>query len=290
MRKNSLLALAALAALAAAHGGVQATTLPYKGLDKLVAEADGIVLATVRQVQSVQDSEKDIHTFVTFDHVKMLGGRHAAPTLTLRLRGGHVGNESLRIDGAPQFKADERVLMFVQGNGRDLVPLVGWNQGLFRLVNDRRGALTVADADGHPVVGLEGDRVMTGEVAEADVPLESADGASVVMHVAARGQAGGGTSEDGAEAQVVEANRAVAATPMAADDFLAALGKRISQRALGASPFFDVDSVEVGARAPLSHKDGVNANARANAVVQPAAESAQPQAPQRREIRPVEGE
>ena len=80
MRKHSLLALATVAALAAAQGAAQATTLPYKGLDRLVAEADGIVMGTVRQVQSVQDGEKDIHTFVTFDHVKMLGGRHAAPT------------------------------------------------------------------------------------------------------------------------------------------------------------------------------------------------------------------
>src|SRR6478672_10308546 len=71
MRKHSFLALAAFAALAAAQGGASATTLPYKGLDKLVAEADGIVIGTVRQVQSVQDSAKDIHTFVTFDHVKM---------------------------------------------------------------------------------------------------------------------------------------------------------------------------------------------------------------------------
>jgi hypothetical protein len=290
MRKNSLLALAALAALAAAQGGAQATTLPYKGLDKLVAEADGIVLATVRQVQSVQDADKDISTFVTFDHVKMLGGRHAASTLVLQLRGGHVGNESLRVDGAPQFKADERVLMFVQGNGRDLVPLVGWNQGLFRLVNDREGALRVADAAGRPVIGLEGERVLTADAAEADVHLESAPDADFVMHVAAQGQAEGGISEDGQPAQLVEATRAVPAAPMSADDFLAAVGKRISQRALGASPFAEVESVEAGAAARISHRDGVSANARANAVAQPPATTSQPQLPQRIDIRPVEGE
>jgi len=291
MRKNTLLALAALAALAAAQGAAQATTLPYKGLDKLVAEADGIVIGTVRQVQSVQDSEKDIHTFVTLDHVKMLGGRHAAPTLTLRMRGGHVGKESLRVDGAPQFKADERVLMFVQGNGRDIVPLVGWNQGLFRLVNDRNGNTMVADAAGRPVVALDGDRVVTADATESeDTTLESGPDAALVMHVSAPGQAGGGTTEDGAPAQVVAATRAVAATPMSADDFLAAVGKRISQRALGASPFMDVDSVEAGTRAQVNHKDGVSTNARANAVARPAAESTQPQAPQRIEIKPVEGE
>jgi hypothetical protein len=131
---------------------------------------------------------------------------------------------------------------------------------------------------------------MTGEAAEADMHLEGSEGADVVRHVAARGQAGGGASEDGAEAQVVDATRTVAATPMSADDFLAALGKRISQRALGASPFMDVESVELGAQAQISHKDGVSANARANAVAQPTTDSTQPQSPQRREIRPVEGE
>lgn len=289
MRKNHFLALAALAAaLAAAQGGAQATTLPYKGLDKLVAEADGIVLGTVRQVQSMQDERQDIETFVTIDNLKMLGGRHAAPTLTLRLRGGLVGHERLHIDAAPQFRQGERVLMFVQGNGRDLVPLVGWKQGLFRLVSDRNGGTVVADAAGRPVVAIEGDRVLTGEPASADMHLEGEPNADVVMHVAARGEASGGTSEDGASAQVVEATRAQAASPMSAEAFLAAVGARISQRALGAAPFMAVDSVEPGTPAQFSNRDGVHANTRANAVSQPAADSAQPQLPHRIEIKPVE--
>jgi len=158
-------------------------------------------------------------------------------------------------------------------------------------VNDRNGNAMVADAAGRPVVALEGDRVVTADAAEgADTPLESGPDAAFVMHVSAQGQAGGGTTEAGAPAQVVAATRAVAATPMSADEFLAALGKRISQRALGASPFMDVDSVEVGTRAQVNHKDGVSTNARANEVTRPAADASQPQAPQRREIPLVEGE
>src|SRR5262249_38388155 len=88
MRKTHLLALTAVSAALLAQGIAHGTTLPYKGVDKLVAEADGIVIGTVRQVQSAQDSQKDIETYVTLDNLKVLGGRYAAPTLTLRLKGG----------------------------------------------------------------------------------------------------------------------------------------------------------------------------------------------------------
>jgi hypothetical protein len=288
MRKTHLLALSAVAAALLAQGFAQATTLPYKGVDKLVAEADGIVIGTVRQVQAAEDSQKDIETYVTLDNLKVLGGRYAAPTLTLRMKGGRVDNEILFIDGTPQFKQDERVLMFVQGNGRDLVPLVGWTQGVFRLVADKSGALTVADNAGHPVVGLDGDKVLTSGV-DADAHVLGAPNADFVMHVAAPGQASAGKTDDGSASSMVESTVAKNAPPMSADAFLAALQKRIDKRAASASPFVQLESVEQGVPAKFSRRDGVSSNTRANAVVNAVQESAQPQLPHRMEPPPAQG-
>jgi hypothetical protein len=289
MRKTTLLALTAISAALFAQGAAHATTLPYKGVDKLVAEADGIVIGTVRQVQSTEESQKDIETYVTLDNLKVLGGRFAAPTLTLRLKGGRVDNEILFIDGTPQFKQDERVLMFVQGNGRDIVPLVGWTQGVFRLMTDKAsGAMTIADHAGHPVVGFEGNRVLTSGV-DADAHILGAPNADFVVHVAAPGQASAGKTNDGSASTMVEATVAKNAPPMAAEAFLSALQKRIDQRAAGASPFMQLESVELGVPAKFSHRDGVSPNARANAVVNAVQDSGQPQLPQRLAPPPAPG-
>jgi hypothetical protein len=289
MRKTHLLALSAISAALLAQGAAHATTLPYKGVDKLVAEADGIVIGTVRQVQSAEDSQKDIETYVTLDNLKVLGGRYAAPTLTLRLKGGRVDNEILFIDGTPQFKQDERVLMFVQGNGRDIVPLVGWTQGVFRLLTDpASGAMTIADNAGHLVVGLDGDKVLTSGV-DADAHVLGAPNADFVRHVAAPGQASGGKTDDGTASVMVEATVARNAPPMAAEAFLSALQKRIDGRAASASPFVQLESVEQGVPAKFSRRDGVSSNTRANAVVNAVQDTGQPQLPQRMAPPPAQG-
>ena len=90
MRIPCRLILSALA-LAAGASQASATTLPYKSFDRLANEADGVVVGTVRAVQPMKDGRSDIHTFVTLDQLQVVGGRYAAPTLTLRLAGGVLG-------------------------------------------------------------------------------------------------------------------------------------------------------------------------------------------------------
>jgi hypothetical protein len=285
MRISTLPTLAALAAAALlAQGTARATTVPYKDLDHLVAESDAVVVATVRQVQSVEDAQKTIHTFVTFDDLQMLGGRYDQPSLTLQLEGGRVGDHGLFIDGTPDFQPEQRVLMFVQGNGRDVVPLVGWSQGLFRLANDTQGAQVVSDAEGRAVIAVHGSHVLVDlsqGASDTNIHILGAPQAEVARHAAAPGAAGAGTTEDGSESRLVEANE-VSHDALSATTFIASVKKRIAQRALSHQPFMGLKSVEAGNEAAIDPRDEASADALANASSPATPSSSQPQAPTRK--------
>lgn len=215
------LAATALAALAASG---QATVLPYKNVDALVNEAEGIVIGTVRSVDAAAAKPHDVHTYVTLDQLEMLSGKLDAQTLTLRLRGGLVDGRGLHVDGSPNFKPNERVLLFVQGNGRDLVPLVGWSQGMFRLVTDAsNGKTQVQDADGNDIVSLADGHVQRREGAQLDVELLGAP--EVQMARQPKPEAHAGQTDDGSESVVVDV-QALPRPAMSAERFVGELRQR----------------------------------------------------------------
>ena len=44
-------------------------------------------------------------------------------------------------------------MLFLQGNGKQIVPIVGWSQGVFRIEN-LAGRQIVTDSDGNQVLGI----------------------------------------------------------------------------------------------------------------------------------------
>ena len=132
---------------------VYATVLPYYDLHQLIAEADGIVMGTVRSIESAYDPHREIYTFVTLDQLNVIHGGYDQAALVLRLKGGEVDNDVLEVDGSPHFALNEQVILFLQGNGSMIVPLVGWTQGVFRVIEDVvTGRQVVSDQDRKSVV------------------------------------------------------------------------------------------------------------------------------------------
>jgi hypothetical protein len=118
----------------------------------------------VSSVESKYDKNKEIYTFVTFDRLDVLAGSYAAPKLTLRFRGGQVDNDVLHVVGSPKFAVDQNVVVFVHGNGRYMVPVVGWTQGVFRIVKDAAtGQRVVHDNEGNRVSGVQGSHLIKEE-------------------------------------------------------------------------------------------------------------------------------
>lgn len=225
MRLKLALTTMSAALMAALSSPGHATVLPYKNLQALVDEADGIVIGTVRSVQAAAARPHDVNTFVTLDQLEVLSGKLNAPTLTLRVRGGIVEGRGLHVEGAPHFRPDERVLLFVQGNGRDLVPLVGWGQGMFRLVTDASSGQTkVQDAEGNDVVGLADGHVMRRAGEQMDeVVLLGAPGLQQVRQP--KPEVNAGQTEDGSPTTLVEV-QAAPQRAMSAERFVAEMRQR----------------------------------------------------------------
>ncbi len=121
-----------------------ATILVHKTEHDLVRESDLIFQGTVVEVQyrlSDRLKEKDSRipfTFVTFKIGRILKGNvDDSEFITLRFAGGYGGEKKyLRIPGIPLFDKEDRDILFVTGNGKRICPLVGWNQGRFRIIDN----------------------------------------------------------------------------------------------------------------------------------------------------------
>jgi hypothetical protein len=197
-----------------------ATTLVKKTLDDLVKEADAIVIGTVTDTKAHVGADKDVHTLVTVNGLRVLHGRYAEPSLTLRVAGGQSENEGLVVHGSPRFAAKDRVILFINGNGTQMVPFVGWIQGVFRLEKDARGRERVVDHDRNPVVEVRGADVVKDVINPPD--------ATIVADPARAGSGGGGSSDDGAQARAVE-RAASGREAMDSASFIAAITRKVRE-------------------------------------------------------------
>jgi hypothetical protein len=205
--RNRFTRLALAALLATTALAAQATVLPYKDFKQLITEADGIVLGTVSAVQTVGSGTGDIDTYVTVDAQEVLSGVLAQRSLTLKLEGGFDGQRGLQIEGSPQFAAGERVLVFVQGNGVDVVPFVGWSQGVFRISRDAAEEVDrVTGADGQRVLGVRGQHLLREEVPHGNVQIQGQPGLAVMRSAPA--QADAGQTDDGSAVADVQVQTA----------------------------------------------------------------------------------
>jgi len=148
-----LAALALLAVLPAAR----ATTVIAPDFDSMVGSSDYIVRAVVKSVTCEwranpdQPGHRYIGTLVELDVKEVIKGTPPSP-LVLSLVGGRMEDRELIVDGAPQFTAGQESILFVQGNGRHFVPLVGLHHGYYPVRRDKRtGQDQVLRSNGKPL-------------------------------------------------------------------------------------------------------------------------------------------
>jgi hypothetical protein len=182
--------LASMLMLSAQAG---ATTLLKKNFDDLVTEADAIVVGTVSDTQSHYGPDRKIYTLVTLTDLQVVHGRYQASSLTLQLPGGRIQNDAMVVHGSPRLAVKDRVVLFLQGNGRQMVPFVGWIQGVFRLEPDAKtGRQRIVDHDRNPVVEVRGSELLKDEINTPDATIVSEIGKPGV-------ESGGGKDDAGVE-------------------------------------------------------------------------------------------
>lgn len=117
--------------------GAMATTVRAPEFTDLVNQSDCIVRAVVKSVSSeyAQPGSRKIITKVELDVREVIAGKPPQP-LVLQLLGGRVGAEEMRVEGVPQFKAGDEDILFVQGNGKQVCPLVAIMHGRYPILRE----------------------------------------------------------------------------------------------------------------------------------------------------------
>ncbi|HSP96869.1 MAG TPA: hypothetical protein VL049_06445 [Candidatus Dormibacteraeota bacterium] len=131
----------------------EATTVIAKDFSALCAEAELIFVGTVASSESrwSDPQRQAIETVVTFTDLTWLRGGPQAQ-IELRFGGGELDGLHEAVAGVPQFNVGDRRVVFAHA-GHLVSPIVGFNQGLFRVV-DGAGGPVVLDADGKAVTGV----------------------------------------------------------------------------------------------------------------------------------------
>lgn len=130
-------------ALLAQTPAARATTIIAPDFDTMVGRSDYIVRAVVKSVTSQWRDNPDkpgsryIGTLVELDVKEVIKGAPPSP-LILDVMGGRIGDLEFTIDGAPKFTVGQESILFVKGNGRQIVPLVGMSHGFYPVRRDKR--------------------------------------------------------------------------------------------------------------------------------------------------------
>ena len=90
----------------------------------------------VRKLKS--DSRRSIDTIVTLEVEQYLKGSFGS-TLQFRVPGGELGRFRSVVVGAPEFAADDRVVVFLGARGPSVPYVLGLSQGVFRVVRGDDG-------------------------------------------------------------------------------------------------------------------------------------------------------
>jgi hypothetical protein len=111
-----------------------ATTLVPADLGELSRDAIAIARGRVVSVDTQwTDDRRSIETLVTLDVADYLKG-DLGSTLQFRVPGGQLGRFRSIVVGAPEFTEDEHVIVFLGSRGPSIPHLVGFSQGVYRVV------------------------------------------------------------------------------------------------------------------------------------------------------------
>ena len=144
--------LALVFCLASLRGA--ATTVTAPDFDSLVGQADYVVRAVVKSVNSewqVDGANRSIITKVEVTVREVIKGMPPSP-LVLEMLGGTIGQTTMVVDGAPTFKVGDEDILFIHGNGQQFFPLVGIMYGRYPVsYNSALGEDIVLRSKGSPL-------------------------------------------------------------------------------------------------------------------------------------------
>ena len=145
-------------AVVAAAAPASSTTVTAPTFDELVLQSELVVVARVVATRSAwvnSRAGRSIVTDVTVSIERTLKGPTYAER-SLEFLGGTVGEDTLHVDGMPEFHVGDRAVLFINEAGRPASPIVGFMYGRFPIVRDATtGVDMVRTHDGRPLASTQ---------------------------------------------------------------------------------------------------------------------------------------
>ncbi len=135
-------------------------------LPEMVSKSDSVVQGTVESVEARWESD----LIFTYASIRVDESFKGAPRRALLIRqpGGKLGALNLTVSGTPQFKAGDRVIVFLQNQSNGTFDIVGLGQGKYDLVDN----LAISNSAGATIVDPKTGR-MSETPSVQKVPLDA---------------------------------------------------------------------------------------------------------------------
>jgi hypothetical protein len=195
------------AALAASAVAAHATVLVPGTLAELVRDAQVIVRGRVADVRfQFTDGRRRVETVVVLEAESYLKGDYGSQVV-FKVPGGEIGRYQSVMVGAPVFRQGDEVVLFLSSQEPELPHLVGFNQGVLRLVRDAATGRALVQSPPPDATGTKAQTIRRGEPARHAMVFEEF-AARVQSLVTPR--KGAALQKPSGERPVIESHRAVA--------------------------------------------------------------------------------
>lgn len=136
MAAAGAVAVAASLSLPQAHAS-SALLLSLRQITQSAALVADATVQSVTPYWATPSGAQTLRTKVTFTVNQALKG-DPGPAFTLVFLGGTVGEQSLTVEGVPQFQPGERYILFAESPDKAVVcPILGLDQGALRVIHDQ---------------------------------------------------------------------------------------------------------------------------------------------------------
>jgi hypothetical protein len=135
-----------------------AASVRQVSMDEMLQQCQFVFEGKVLSLEAEENSQKSIHTYVTFEIQDIIKGEYSSDTITLSFLGGTVGDVTMGVSDIKVPQVGERGIYFVESLERSQVhPFYGWSQGHFLVQPDDTGTERVMTSSEQPVTGVMKD-------------------------------------------------------------------------------------------------------------------------------------
>ncbi len=142
-----------------------ATTMVMMSDEDLALTSDAVVAGSVTAIRAARTADGGVETYITLHPDEVLKGYLPLGDVTIRERGGHIGDQEQWLFGNPTYTVGESAIVFLTVDGEGLLRTTQMALGKFRVVPD---PVTHADVALRPID--DADVITIGQPLQSRLP------------------------------------------------------------------------------------------------------------------------